>query len=116
MATTTEILTAICPGAAADPNLTIFQEIAAFNTSASYWGTRYALALALRIAHIWSLSQRPQGAVGNVSSMTEGKLSISYSSTTAKSGAGDSELGQTTYGRQLQNMMSGGISVTGGGL
>jgi hypothetical protein len=111
MASTTDILTAMCPGAAADPALAIYTDIAGQSVSVAYWGTRYALALALQIAHIWSLSQRSEAAGGAVSGMSEGKMSISYAT-----GSVADDLSQTSYGRQLKSMMIGGISVTGGTL
>lgn len=105
-----QIISLLCPNLGLDPRVNDFIALAAEDTSAEFFGSSYAKAVALKACHFYTLSQRCQGASGAISSVTEGKLSISFS------GTGDgSELGQTSYGKQLAALIqqcSCGISVT----
>lgn len=104
----------VCPAYAADPAKATFIELAAARTSLNYFGVNYGLAVALRAAHMITLAKtRISGDGGQVTSRSEGDLSISYSQ-----GAGNlGELSLTHYGQQLHQLIKEGnavLGVTGG--
>jgi len=59
--------------------------------------------IAYLTAHYFTVSEQRKGAGGEVSSVSEGKLSITYA--TGKS-SDDSDLGVTSYGRIYKRLMS----------
>ena len=80
---------------------------------------RRAQAVALRAAHMLTLSLNPLfkdgSASGPVSSKSEGDLSVSFGS--APGSSANADLSQTTYGRQLIELGASSfiaIGVTGG--
>jgi len=109
-----DIITTICPGLAADPLLVNYITMATSMTSATFFGTQTAMAIALRACHMWTIAQRSKvsGTGGQLASITEGKLSMSFFAQSGKASA----LDQTTYGQQLKALMGAGISVLGGAL
>ena len=115
--TPTTILDLIAPQFAADADKTSFLTLAKIQTSATFYGAKYNMAVALRAAHMLTLrdrAQSTQGAGGQITSMREGDLAVSYS---AASSGGSGDLSQTSYGMQLQGLKKGGgafLGVTGG--
>ena len=86
-------------------------EIATGLTSSSYFDDQYNLAIALRSAHIGTISSSTTSAGGPISSMREGDLAISY----AVGKVSSSGLGSTKYGIMLDNLIKScgaGISVS----
>lgn len=113
-ATTVQIIQARCSGLYNDSNRSLYIELAQDLTDSWFFGDYYNHAVALRAAHMWTLDNRDSGgAAGSVTSKKEGDLSVGYS----VGKASDEDLGQTSYGRQLLNLMKSagtpGISVTG---
>ncbi len=113
--TATQIISTICSGLAADPDLEVYLEMAENQTSNTHFGVNRSRAVALRAAHMWSLNSpyRNNGEAGAVQSKTEGRLSLSFSV------PGDKldDLNQTHYGVQLRNLIrssSPAIRVIGG--
>jgi hypothetical protein len=108
------IISVICPALFANADaMQIFIELAGNRTSSSYFGTDRTMAVALRACHMFSLAQRSMGAAGSISSMTEGKLSLSFS---VGSNSGVDDLDQTGYGKQLKQLIddnSCGMRVQG---
>jgi hypothetical protein len=100
MATIIEIITAIAPEHASNASIDIFITIAEGLTSACVFGDNYNFAVALRAAHLMTLAGR-NGDSGQISSKSEGGQSISYSSSTV----GIDNLNQTSYGKQLQELI-----------
>lgn len=99
--TTIQIITAIAPALATDASLNTWIELATGLTDRCFFGSNYNLAVALRAAHMWSLSTyRSQGESGVVTSKREGQLGISYGGITV-----DRDLKQTQYGMQLYDLI-----------
>jgi hypothetical protein len=109
MPSVTSIISAICPSLAASPAQSTFVALAMEETSSEYWGGGYTMAVALLACHLFTLAQRSYGAVGPVTGMSEGRLSLQF----AASGGSGGDLMQTHYGRQLRARMPGAASVTG---
>lgn len=104
MSTATEILQAICPALAASSLCSVFVELAEGQTDAAYFGSNRTLAVALRAAHQFTLSQghrAADGAPGPVTSKSEGPLSVSYGAVSGTKG----DLSQTTFGVQLYSLI-----------
>jgi len=113
-----QILSATALQLVSDPELSVHVQLAAQRTSSTCFGENYTLAVALRAAHTLTLKNEAvagnSGAVGPVTSMKEGDLSISFGGASSISVKGD--LGTTKYGIQLQDLIDGQISsmsVTG---
>jgi hypothetical protein len=112
--TPAQILPAICPALAVDPNVAIFLQLAEEETSSAFFGISYSRAVALKAAHMYVLSKRSLGEGGAVTSKSEGKLSMSFS----QQGGSSEDLSQTNYGKQLLGLIQSGttaISVTDAG-
>ena len=105
-ATIDQIIQAIAPGLSNDLLKETYVCVAETRTSQCYFGDTYNLAVALRAAHMWSLSNRSggvdPGAAGAVSSLQEKDLKVSFNTGTL----GQSDLAQTNYGRQLQDLIA----------
>lgn len=111
--TVNDIISTLCPGLAADANLTNYVTLATQLTSTTFFGVNTTFAIALRASHMWAMKQRAMASAtgGSVTQITEGKLSMSFQ---AIQGNVHSDLMSTTYGQQLKALMGPGISVTGG--
>lgn len=112
-ATVIQILDAIAPQFASDPNKSLFIQLAEGRTSTTAFGSNYNLAVALRTAHMMTMAGRA-GNAGSVSSISEGSRSISYTSADASKYGAD--LNQTSYGVELIGLIRGnisGLSVSG---
>lgn len=102
-----------------DSFLAMADELVAPASSCGLSADRREQAVALQAAHLMTLSYDPSyagGATGGaVTSKREGDLSLSYGS--AQSASDDSDLSQTTYGRQLLELTRRSfvfIGVSGG--
>lgn len=104
------------PGIRDDVDIATYIELARLQTSKTYYGTRYELAVALRAAHNLTLS-KPQMygessmKPGAVASKRQQDLSASfYDNTPQFAGGGVSAglklLGTTSYGQQLLQLMT----------
>jgi len=114
--TPSAILDVIAPQFSAHPNKADFLVLAESRTNACYYGAQANYAIALRAAHLLTLvSTRPNGETGNISSKSEGDLSLSYGG--SGQAGNDGDLPATYYGQQLLSLRRGSgvaIGVTGG--
>ena len=99
--------------------LAMAAELVAPASSCGWTADRRNQAVALQAAHLMTLAYDPSyagGASGGaVTSKREGDLSLSYGS--VQSASDDADLSQTTYGRQLLELVRRSfvfIGVTGG--
>lgn len=108
--TAEQIFNAIAPQFVSDPNKSTHLEIATLRTSQNCFGDKYNLAIALRAAHTLTLTDTANnlgGSSGGVTSKREGDLALSFGGQSSTGIKGD--LGQSTYGVQLQNLIDGNI-------
>lgn len=115
--TVVQILDMIAPQFVADTNKLSFIELATMRTNANVFGENYNLAVALRSAHMLTLSKRASGDAGQVSSKREGDLQISYFQDSSASSTDNGDLGMSHYGKQLIGLINGvipAVGVTGG--
>lgn len=97
MPTAEEILDAIAPELASAPNKALHLELAEDQTG-KVFGSQRNHAVALLAAHTLTVAKRG-GSSGQVSSLNEGQLSVSFS---GKSDMG--QLGTTSYGDELMRL------------
>ncbi len=101
--TVDDILLALTPGLYSSASKTTFVEIATGRTSSEFFGSDYALAIALRASHMWVLSTyRAGGQAGPVTSESENGQSRSYGSV---QGLRNADLAMTSYGLQLLELI-----------
>lgn len=98
-----QIIKAICPELSGSPSLPVFVEMAAEVTDEGFFGKLYSHAVAYRACHLFSISGggnsgNPVMGLGQVASMSEGGLSISFATNAANDSSG---LDTTKYGKQL---------------
>jgi hypothetical protein len=112
--TPSQILVAICPALAADAvALPIFLELSIQKTDSGFFGADYAQAVALRAAHMYTMS-RPGREGGAVTSKTEGRLSMSFAAPAGA--AAGSNLALSSYGQELRGLIrlhGPGVTVEG---
>jgi hypothetical protein len=113
MAAVTDIISAICPKLSAASTLSIFIELATDLTSVKYFKANFNMAVALRAAHMFTLSQRNLGEGGSITNKAEGKLSMGFSASKTEMTATDNDLDQTGYGRQLKSLIAGQFPAIG---
>ncbi|MGD8707089.1 MAG: DUF4054 domain-containing protein [Nitrosopumilaceae archaeon] len=95
-----------------------FISLAETQVNRCWFRNKADLAVALMTAHMISVftsSYRQDGTGGSVTSKREGDLALSF----AQSVNGNSDLNQTSYGKQFQSLMKSGgffIGCTGGGI
>ena len=110
------ILDAIAPQFKNNADKSTFLTIATSLTSQCYFGAQYDYAVALRAAHMLTLTNRPggsSGVSGSVTSLKEGDSAIGFGSAGNTAGSGD--LTTTSYGQQLKSLINNGggqFSVT----
>ena len=97
-----EYLSMICPTLLTVSGYNNYITMAQNMTSSGYFGTNYNYAVALRAAHIYTLSALRNGEAGMVTQKTEGRMSMSFGGM----GSISSELMMTSYGMQLQNLIN----------
>ncbi len=119
----TDYINARCKGLASlqtsDPiSFNVYLSDAQNRTNQAWFGGNYALAVALRMMHNWTLDNRfsgnPNGVGGAVTSEREGGTSVSFE--TSKGDQKDDDLPQTYYGKQLKALIrnsGAGVSVVG---
>jgi len=109
----------LAPHLANDPNKNTHLALAAQNINPCFYGNNTAYVTALLAAHTLTLSNRAgssAGASGNITSIKEGDLAISYGGTA--SGGSGGGYNTTTYGQQLEDLRKSSsgpsMGVTGG--
>lgn len=107
--TASQILSAIAPQFDTNPNRAVFLEMAAMQTSVSFFGsTKYERAVALRAAHEMMLAAtRLLGETGSISSKSEGQLSVGFSGAGRTAPKGLESLLQTACGLELIDLIEG---------
>ena len=102
------ILDTIAARFASDPNKGTYLSLARARTGANY-GSSYDLAVALRAAHMMTLSARNEGEAGPVTQKREGALAVSF----AEGDETNDDLAQTHFGRQLAGLRRGKVLAMG---
>jgi hypothetical protein len=107
--TAEEIIAIYAPEMSALPNLLNRIALAEQQTSLSFFGGNYTLAVALRAMHLWALNTVRAGSdAGIVTYKAEGRLMLSYGGT----GVIRDEFELTNFGRELKKL----IHTTGLGI
>lgn len=89
-----------------NPNIDKYIELAEQRVNQDVFGDHYENAVALTVMHMMALTERSDGSVsagGSITSMKEGKLSLSFGSMSNSSGSND--LSQTSWGQELQDLI-----------
>lgn len=106
--TAREIIGAICPALAQNDALSVFVKMAEENTDRKFFGKQYAYAVAYRACHLFTITAGSGGnsamGLGQVASMTEGGLSISFVTGSSASDA-DGGLETSKYGKMLLGLI-----------
>ena len=106
--TVREIIGAICPALAKADSLGVFVKMAEENTSRKFFGKQYAYAVAYRACHLYTVTEGAGGSsavgLGQVASMSEGGLSISFAQGNQSSDA-DGGLETSKYGKMLLGLI-----------
>jgi hypothetical protein len=102
-----QIITAICPDLAASPSLGDFLDMAVEFTDRGFFGKMYPFAVAYRACHLFMVSGgggsgNPALGMGQVASMSEGGLSISFAASAVSDSGG---LDTTKYGKLLLGLI-----------
>ena len=100
----TQYVTLVAPSYAGNANLSLYLAAAAEQMNTCQWGNNYNQAQAYLACHMIAMTDSVRsGAVGGaITSKTEGKLSISFGSST-----GNSDLSATSYGLAYQRLLLG---------
>ena len=98
-----QIIAAICPELSGSPSLPVFVEMATEVTDKGFFGGQYSYAIAYRACHLFSVagggkSGNPALGLGQVASMSEGGVSISFATNASSDSSG---LDTTKYGKLL---------------
>ena len=99
-----KIIQAVYPQLADSPLLEVFLSMAAAQTDRGFFGGVYSLAVAYRACHLFAVtgqSSSPAMGLGQVASMSEGSLSVSF----ATGANAESGLDTTKYGKLLQALI-----------
>lgn len=96
-----EVFALICPAALTTSGYNQYLYLAGTLTSSGFFQEQYALAVALRAAHLWVLNAKRRGQAGVETYLMEGRLAKSYGGI----GVLDNELKFTSYGWQLYNLI-----------
>lgn len=106
--TAREIIGAICPALAKNESLSVFVKMAEENTDRKFFGKQYAYAVAYRACHLFTITAGSGGnaalGLGQVASMTEGGLSVSFAAGDSQSDA-NGGLETTKYGKMLLGLI-----------
>ena len=112
--TAREIIGAICPALAKNESLSVFVKMAEENTDRKFFGKQYSYAVAYRACHLFTITAGSGGnaalGLGQVASMTEGGLSVSFAGEGAVTGAilqsdANGGLETTKYGKMLLGLI-----------
>ena len=98
-----QIIAAICPELSGSPSLSVFVEMAAEVTDKDFFGITYPHAIAYRACHLYTITGGANSGnsalgMGQIASMSEGGLSVSFATTPTSNESG---LDTTKYGKQL---------------
>jgi hypothetical protein len=107
------IIGAICPDLAASPSLDIFLDMAVELTNRGFFGKLASYAIAYRACHLFMVSGgggsgNPAFGMGQVASMSEGGLSVSFATGAS---ASDSGLETTKYGKLLIDLIKSRLKI-----
>ena len=114
-----QIITAICPELAASPSLDDFMSMAVELTDRGFFGKLAPYAIAYRACHLFTItggggSSNPALGMGQIASMSEGSLSVSFATGAATDGSG---LDTTKYGKLLLGLIKSrptmGVNMAG---
>ena len=114
-----QIIKAVCPELASSPSLDAFVQMATELTDRGFFGKLYNYAIAYKAAHLFTLSGGDGGGsaglgLGQIASMSEGGLSISYATTQSTDASG---LDTTKYGKMLLALLktrpTAGVNTAG---
>lgn len=102
-----QIVTAICPELADSPSLDVFLGMAAELTDRGFFGKLAPYAIAYRACHLFTItggggSSNHALGMGQVASMSEGGVSVSFATGVATSGSG---LETSKYGKLLLGLI-----------
>lgn len=103
-----EIVAAICTELSESGEADVFIRMARENTDRRFFGGQYQYAVAYRACHLFTVTRGAGGnaaaGIGQVASMSEGGLSMSFA-TSAASSAADGGLETTKYGKMLLGLI-----------
>ena len=105
------VLETIAETYSVNPKVNNFIALAELQTNRCWFGTKADYAVALRTAHMMSMttsSLRNNGEAGAVSSKKEGDLSITFNT-----GTDTSDLSQSHFGKTLMELQKQGGAFTG---
>lgn len=105
-----EILAVLCPNFLTTFGYEVYIELSTNQTDATFFGSNYNYAIALRAAHMWTLDTKRGGQSGVIVGQVEGKLSRFYGGV----GVIRKDLELTNYGMQLISLIretQPGVSV-----
>jgi hypothetical protein len=102
-----QIVTTICPDLASSPSLDNFLGMAVELTDRGFFGKLAPYAIAYRACHLFTISgvggsSNPAFGMGQVASMSEGGLSVSFATGAASDSSG---LDTTKYGKLLLGLI-----------
>ena len=110
--TVEQIMDALAPAFSQDPTRPVFIELATARVAPGFYRNKTNHAIALMAAHMMALDSAAAAEsgrgyeAGNITSKSEGDLSLSFGSTSANT-TDASDLGQTKYGVQLIGLRKG---------
>jgi hypothetical protein len=100
-----QIIAAICPELAASSSMDVFLGMAVDLTDRFFFGKLASYAIAYRACHLFMVSGggsgNPAFGIGQIASMSEGGLSVSF----ASGAASDGGLDTTKYGKLLLGLI-----------
>lgn len=112
--TSRDIIGAICPELAKSESVSAFVKMAQENTSKKYFGKQYAYAVAYRACHLFAVTAGAGGnqalGLGQVASMSEGGLSVSFAASSSSSEA-NGGLETTKYGKMLLGLIKSRVKM-----
>ena len=117
-----QIIEAVCPELSGSPSLPVFLEMATEITDKGFFGKMFPYAIAYRACHLFSVSGggsagggNPALGLGQVASMSEGALSVTFATGGAAPDSGG--LDTTKYGKLLLALIksrpSMGVNMAG---
>lgn len=103
-----EIIGVICPELSKSRNADFFIRMAGENLSRSFFGKQYAYAVAYKACHLYTVTAGSEGntaaGLGQIASMSEGGLSVSFATGDAESDASGG-LETTKFGKMLLGLI-----------
>jgi hypothetical protein len=107
----TAIIMAICPELSGNPALPVFLEMAVEVTDRGFFGKMYAYAVAYRTCHLFKVmgiaasdsggGSNPVAGLGQIASMSEGGMSVTFATSAGSGEISDGALDTTKYGKAL---------------